>query len=534
MKVDAPASASAAGTGAASRSRVSDRFQDCSREKKMTYLARSVGFIMGCVISIGAATAADAPQRAFEPVQRDVFVAPGALSNAWGDFDDDGDLDLVVSFKHGELRLYRNDGHAFSNVGTEYGLPVSGDEIRGVSWGDYDSDGDLDFIAGSSVSPVPGRSYVYRNDGDKFVEVANEIGLAIPGRSARQSNWVDFDNDGDLDLYAAHRAGRNGLYRNNGGVFTPLGRESGALDVRRTVGACWFDFDRDGDLDVFLANQAGDSDALLRNSGGLFADVAPALGMDQTLRLQSEGGVGCAIGDYDNDGDFDLYVAAYGPNLLYRNNGVGGFAEVGEVMGVAGPEKAVAASWGDFDNDGDLDLAVTGYEGPMGQRKTVVRLYRNDGERFVNILPNGDLLQTGDHGVEWVDFDNDGDLDLSFTNDNDDDGGGHYLFRNELSTEARERSLSVLALDAEGRFTKAGAEVRLFNASGDIVASRLVSTGGGYDAQSAGPLHFGLKDASRIIVEVTFLTSEGRKSRRLDGVDPADWAGKAIRILQDE
>jgi hypothetical protein len=479
------------------------------------------------------ASGEDDGRQAFTPVQPGLFAAPGSLSNAWGDFDNDGDLDLLVSLKRGELRLYRNDDGTFVSVGKDYRLPRSGDEIRGVSWGDYDGDGDLDFIAGSSVSPIRSRSYVYRNDGGEFVEVANEIGLSTPGRSARQSNWVDFDNDGDLDLHAADRAGRNGLYRNDGGVFTPLGAASGALDERRTVGACWFDFDEDGDLDVFLANQSGDSDALLRNDGSVFVDVAPALGMDQTMRLQSEGGVGCAVGDYDNDGDFDLYVATYGANLLYRNDGSGKFAEVAGAMQVAGPEHAVGASWGDFDNDGDLDLAVTGYEGPAGARKTVVRLYRNDGERFTNIVSENDPIQTGDHGVEWVDFDGDGDLDLSLTNDNDDDGG-HYLFRNELPVEARGRSLRAEILDAEGRFAEPGAEVRILNTTGEIMASRLVSTGGGYDAQSAGPVHFGLKDASPVTIEVIFLTAEGRKTQRLDNIDSAGWAGKAIRILQDE
>ena len=499
----------------------------------MSCLPARICFLLLSAIQIGAASAEKASVRAFAPVQPELFAAPGSLSNAWGDFDNDGDPDLLVSLKHGELRLYQNDGGTFVSVGEDYRLPTAGDEIRGVSWGDYDGDGDLDFIAGSSVSPIRSRSYVYRNDGGEFVEVANEIGLATPGRSARQSNWVDFDNDGDLDLYAADRAGRNGFYRNDGGGFAPLGPESGALDGRRTVGACWFDFDQDGDLDVFLANQAGDSDALLRNDGGVFVDVAPALGMDQTQRPESEGGVGCAVGDYDNDGDFDLYVATYGANLLYRNDGGGKFAEVAEAMGVTEPARAVGAAWGDVDNDGDLDLAVTGYRGSGAERRTDVKLYRNADGRFRNILSDDDPLQAGDHGIDLVDFDNDGDLDISFTRDAG-PAGGHFVFRNELPVEDHARSLRILVLDAQGRFTKPGAEVRLLNGSGEIIASRLVSTGGGYNAQSAGSVHFGLRDAFPVTVEVIFLTAEGRKSQRLDGVYPADRAGRVIRILQDK
>src|SRR3546814_18202904 len=87
--------------------------------------------------------------------------------------------------------------------------------------------------------------------------------------------------------------------------------------------SCWFDYDRDGDLDLFLANQAGATDALWRNDGGRFVDVAPARGMDRPGRLAEDGSVGCAVGDFDNDGELDLFVASYGVNSLYRNKGDG-------------------------------------------------------------------------------------------------------------------------------------------------------------------------------------------------------------------
>src|SRR3546814_13533633 len=92
-------------------------------------------------------------------------------------------------------------------------------------------------------------------------------------------------------------------------------------DARPTVGACWFDYDRDGDLDLFLANQAGATDALWRNDGDRFVDVAPALGMDRPGRPVEEGSVGCAVGDYDNAGELDLFVTSSGVNILYRDKG---------------------------------------------------------------------------------------------------------------------------------------------------------------------------------------------------------------------
>ena len=372
-----------------------------------------------------------AEQGGFTEVKNPLFSTPGSLSNAWADYDNDGDLDLLVSIKGGELRLYRNDSEQFVSVGAVLGLPVAGDEIRGVSWGDYDGDGDVDIIAGSNVSPTPSRSYVYRNEsGQGFVEVASEIGLTIPGRFSRQSNWVDFDNDGDLDLYATNRAGANRLYRNTDGKFVGLGFSSGTIDSRRTVGSCWFDADNDGDLDYFLANQSGDSDALMRNDGDKFVDVAPELNMHQTLRSQAEGGVGCAVGDYDNDGDFDLYVATYGKNLLYRNDGRGKFVEVGQSLHVGDPDHTVGAAWGDYDNDGLLDLIAVGYHRVDGVQVPFSKLYRNNAAGFEHVETYPNLLVAGDHGVEWVDFDEDGDLDLSVTDGYGTEGG---TFCSEMS-----------------------------------------------------------------------------------------------------
>ena len=97
----------------------------------------------------------------------------------------------------------------------------------------------------------------------------------MPGADSRQANWVDYDNDGDLDLFSAQRSGTNRLFRNDGGKFTDVSEELGLADPRRTVGSCWFDMDEDGDLDVFQANQQADKDTLYRNDGGRFVDVAP-------------------------------------------------------------------------------------------------------------------------------------------------------------------------------------------------------------------------------------------------------------------
>jgi hypothetical protein len=290
--------------------------------------------------------------------------------------------------------------------------------------------------------------------------------------------------------------------------------------------------DNDGDLDLYLANQSGATDAMWRNDGSVFTDVASALGMAGPPRTKQEGGVGCAIGDYDNDGDFDIFVPNYGHNLLYRNNSTGTFSEVGQTLGVGIENHAVGADWGDYDNDGDLDLSVISYEGASGAQTPLNALFRNDGAKgFVSVLSKDSPLNVADHSVQFVDYDNDGALDLSVT-DGYGSTGGHFVFRNALAEEAKKRSLSVLVLDSKGHFTRFGAEIRLFDQSGTIVASRQVETGGGYNTQSATPVHFGLAKADPVTVEVTFMAKNGRQKQTLTNVRPADYYGKSLVIRQ--
>ena len=398
----------------------------------------------------------------FSAVQPAIFAAPHALSNAFADVDGDGDLDLAVSFVDGAIRLYRNDANGFTEAGPGSGLPAAGPEVRGLSWGDFDGDGDPDLYAGvSGAEGVPARNPVFRNDGHAvFSEVAANLGLVLPDADSRQANWVDYDRDGDLDLHSAQRSGRNRLFRNDGSTFTDVSEAVGLDDPRRTVGACWFDMDQDGDLDVFQANQQADKDTFYRNDGGVFTDIAPQLGMHQPERTLAEGGVGCAVGDYDNDGRLDLFVATYGTTLLYRNLGGGKFSEVAAESGVQRHLHAVGASWGDVDNDGFLDLFVAAYEvGDSWQSRD--HLFVNRDGRFVEALAADSPLHASDHGVQWADFDRDGDLDLSLT-EAFSEHGGHRLFRNELPAGEAGRSLQVRVLDREGRATQTGAEVRLY------------------------------------------------------------------------
>jgi len=482
--------------------------------------------LAGAALMLVAAAPAEP---AFAPVQRELLAMPGSLSNAWADFDNDGDLDLAVSLKSGEIRLYRNDKGVLTSVGGALGLPTAGHEFRALDWGDYDGDGWIDLLGGATAPDK--LSALFRNQGGKaFVDVAPEVGLTLPGRSSRQNNWIDYDNDGDLDLYATDRAGANKLYRNDGGKFAQVFAGVGPTDARSTVGACWLDYDKDGDLDVFLANQSGKTDALWRNDGTAFVDVAPQLGMENAGRTKDEGGVGCAVGDYDNDGNLDIFVPNYGHNTLWRGDGKGGFANTAQATGVGVENHAVGAAWGDYDNDGYLDLAVMSYEGPAGQQTPKDSLFHNEGGKgFVNVLKAGGPLDAGDHGVAWVDYDRDGAVDLSVTRGYS-PVGGHFVFRNLLPKAVARQSLQVTVLDAKGHFTQQGAEVRVYGAGGKLLGAGQVSTGGGYGALGATPVHFGLPGASRVTVEVTFMSATGRKAQRIEKVDVKAYAGKTLIV----
>ena len=201
--------------------------------------------------------------------------------------------------------------------------------------------------------------------------------------------------------------------------------------------------DGDGDLDLFTANQNGDRDGMFRNDGGQFVDVAIDLNIDQPQRPIADGGVGCAVTDYDVDGDLDLYVAEYGNDSLFRNNGDGTFTDVAPEMGIDVYDHIVTGVWGDVQHDGYPDLYMVGYV--SGKPGTADYLFINEGNRFSNQLPDVIAANDTDHGVQWADFDQDGDLDLALASNDPD--CSHYLFRNDLKPAVADRSIQVLVLD---------------------------------------------------------------------------------------
>ncbi len=308
----------------------------------------------------------------------------------WGDYDGDGDLDILVAVHNGTNRIYRNENGTFINVWKD----VRWRYTQTAKWGDYDNDGDLDFIIGTWNTNILFRN----NGGDSFSIVWKCPEIYSTGAI----DWGDYDNDGDLDLLFGTGSGySNVLYQNNGGTFSLVWYSEEKFDCRNIK---FGDYDNDGDLDILITHKDSTNKIYKNNGGGSFTVVWRKL-IDQTT-------VGI-WGDYDNDGDLDVFIgSSAASNRIFLNNN-GSFTQIWQQED---GESIESLAIGDYDNDGDLDLLFGIYNG-------FVKLYRND----INVsFAQDSVLEKNDDTscVALGDYDNDGDLDLCVS------GLSNYIYRN--------------------------------------------------------------------------------------------------------
>jgi hypothetical protein len=491
-------------------------------------VARTVG------LSLAASVLVVVEPPRFTAVQPGLLGAGSTLVNAWADYDGDGDLDLFVGFNGAPNRLYRNDGGTLVDVAAAAGM-ADARATRAGAWGDFDGDGDPDLVVGFAPGPQSVLR-LYRNDAGRFVDVTTDARIARDSGAVRQLSWIDYDGDGDLDLFVAFRDRANALFRSDAGKFTDVAADLGLADRRKSVGAVWFDYDEDGDLDLYLANMDGDANALYRNDPSTslragaspagsaqarhFTDVAAELGVawgGRTPNDSTNGTVRPCAADVDGDGHLDIVTANYGRNGLFLNRGHGKLDDAASAWGIDIDSRYDTCALDDFDNDGRLDLYVNGtVTGGTSYRDY---LLRNTGSRFEDVTPDNVKALQADHGAAWADFDRDGDVDLALTGSRPD--GMHLIMRNELDTTVARRSLAVSVVDGRGRALLPGAEVRVYTAgTHQLIGTRLVDTGSGYDAQSLMPVHFGLLTNAKVDVEVTYPHAGKRQVTRVRGVDP--------------
>ena len=337
----------------------------------------------------------------------------------------------------------------------------------GAALFDHDGDDDLDLYLVNSGHMTKGRgdalNRLYRNDGARFVDVT--AAANVPGRAYGMGvAAADYDNDGDTDLYLTN-LGDDVLYRNDGGYFAEVSGEAGLGNPLWSSSAAFVDYDNDGDLDLCVANYVEfdiathpwcgirdmdlrfycdpleyppTRDLLYRNNGdGSFAEMGEAAGI-----VRAGNGLGLVAADLDEDGDQDLYIANdKTPNFFYENQGGGSFEEIGLTSGTAlsangAAQAGMGVDAGDLDNDGDLDLFVTNYQLENNA------LYRNDGLYFSEVsfqagLGEASLNYLG-FGTGFFDYDNDGWLDLFVANGHVHDNIEDY---DELATYAQQAQI---------------------------------------------------------------------------------------------
>jgi hypothetical protein len=311
-------------------------------------------------------------------------VSNGGLSFA--DYDRDGDLDLAITGKvteYGTTKIYQNDGEGnFSDSGIEM-IDVYNSSL---AWGDYDNDGDLDLVVIGARMGAPGIvAKIYENKGNGTFEDSGIIDLT-PVASGSVA-WADYDNDGDLDLALSGEKGvadyickiYKNDYRNS-----PANPFSIAVHLTGVMNSslAWGDYNNDGYLDIAICGESagGYVSEIWKNNG----DGTFTLAQSLTTGVSSSS---LAWGDYDNDGDLDLAVvgltnAEQPSSEIYKNNGDLGYTfseDIGQTYLTNVEEGSVA--WCDYDGDKDIDLALTGYSGS----EVVTKIYKNS--ESANSLP---------------------------------------------------------------------------------------------------------------------------------------------------
>ncbi len=328
-----------------------------------------------------------------------------ASSLNWGDYDNDGDLDLLLSGQDPVnariARVYRNDG---AGRFIDSGAVLSGVAAGAAAWGDFDKDGALDILLTGVDATNQSLARVYRNvGGGSFADQ----GASLTGVQQSSVDWGDFDNDGDLDILIVGLSAGGSLskiYRNDDGIFVDI--QAGLLGVQAGC-ASWSDFNNDGFPDVFLAGSSsvGSISKIYQNN------------QDQTfseLPVNVPGVSSCAasFGDFEGDGDLDILISGLAPagriTAIYRNDGTGNFADANASLpGISNG----ATSWLDYDSDGDLDVVFAGFDNSFAR---IARIYRNDGDSlFTDIQAFLEGVIFGSIAV--ADYDGDFDEDIILT-----------------------------------------------------------------------------------------------------------------------
>ena len=440
----------------------------------------------------------------------------GGRGTAVFDMDGDGYLDVIIACVHAGCSVYRNNGDGtFTDVTVGSGLEDCAG-VFGISVGDYNNDGKDDLYL-TRMGFYSGESLLFRNNGDgTFTDVTKEAGVQNWG-PAFTSQWVDYDGDGNLDLFVTANQGkffeseaRNRLFHNNGdGTFTDVTERAGITSEFPDIGCTWGDYNNDGYPDLFLSSSLGRSQLYRNNGDGTFTDVSREAGIDEI----SVGFVALWC-DYDNDGWLDLVQFVWSPSddvlhtlihggspagghplCVYHNNRDGTFTLKSRELGLDECWGTMTGNAADLNNDGHLEL-VLGNGGPLMESTEPAVLYEFDGDgKYYNTTFSAGLPVMGKgHGVNMADLAGDGRLCLIIA-----DGG---MYPGDLLTTSVYRPktlpgnyLNVRLVGTRSNRNAIGARLKLD--VGGASQYRVVSGGSGFGCL---PLeqHFGFRDSRRI------------------------------------
>jgi len=339
---------------------------------------------------------------------------PGYSSTctSWADYDNDGDLDILLTgtdYNYTFSKVYRNNEN--STFVEQTTISLVGVWNGAVSWGDYNNDSYVDILMIGNDPLGRKVSKIYSNNGDNtFTE---QTSISLTNFSAGDVSWGDYDNDGDLDilLIGSTEVGRaSKIYKNNGNNTFTEQTSISLIDINNGSIA-WGDYDNDGDLDIFMSGAA-----IIGGFGTAISKVFCNNGNNTFSEQTSNSFIGIHVGDiawgdYDNDGYLDILItgqtSSSGPvSKIYRNNRDGTFTEQPQIILTAIWKSSVA--WGDYDNDGFLDIFMAG---TTSEENSVTKIYHNNGDK--TFTEQNSIILPGISGcVSWADYDNDGDLDI--------------------------------------------------------------------------------------------------------------------------
>ncbi len=450
--------------------------------------------LIAALLLVSSSSSSPLEAQTFTKIVAGAIVNDGSNSTgaSWADYDGDGFLDLFVA--NGNLTpqndlLYRNNRNGTFTQITGGNIVTDGGSSIGGTWGDYDNDGDADLFVANRQGE---NNFLYRNEGNGAFTKIMTGNIVTDGGNSNSSSWVDFDNDGDLDLYVINFNEADFLYRNDGaGTFTRITTGPPVTDISFSISGVWADYDNDGDQDLFISNGGNQNNFLYRNEGnGVFTKIT-------TGAIVNDGGsaIGCSWGDYNNDGNSDLFVANFlgQNNFLYRNDGPPNYTFTKITAGVIVNDggNSVGSVWGDIDNDGDLDLFV----GDDGQNNS---LYLNSGppDYVFTKMTTGSIVNDGGNtfGVTLCDYDRDGDLDAFAANR---ENQNNFLYANNGNSN---HWVNILCVGVNSNRSAIGAKIGVkanFNGTA-IWQRREVAAQSGYNSQNGFPAAFGLGEATRI------------------------------------